>query len=56
MIAVAKLFTPYGLGGVALKNRVVMSPMCTYSCMAEDGRVTPGTWSTMEPEPWARWG
>lgn len=41
MIAVAKLFTPYGLGGVALKNRVVMSPMCTYSCMAEDGRVTP---------------
>src|SRR5699024_7576494 len=27
--------------GITLKNRVVMSPMCMYSCMKEDGKVTP---------------
>lgn len=35
----AKLFTAYNLGGVELKNRIVMSPMCTYSCPTEDGVV-----------------
>jgi 2,4-dienoyl-CoA reductase-like NADH-dependent reductase (Old Yellow Enzyme family) len=33
------LFQPYTLRGVTLKNRVVVSPMGTYS--AEDGRLTP---------------
>ncbi|WP_163969930.1 NADPH dehydrogenase NamA [Oceanobacillus halotolerans] len=37
----AKLFTPVTLGGVTLNNRIVMSPMCMYSCMQEDGKVTP---------------
>lgn len=36
----AKLFTPCRLGDAELKNRIVMSPMCTYSCLAEDGVVT----------------
>ena len=30
-----KLFTPIGLGGVTLPNRIVISPMCQYS--ADDG-------------------
>jgi 2,4-dienoyl-CoA reductase-like NADH-dependent reductase (Old Yellow Enzyme family) len=33
-----KLFTPMQLGGVALPNRIVVSPMCQYS--ADDGSMT----------------
>lgn len=36
-----KLFSPYNLAGVELKNRIVMAPMCTCSCPSEDGIVTP---------------
>ncbi|WP_438445530.1 NADPH dehydrogenase NamA [Gorillibacterium sp. sgz5001074] len=35
------LFSPITLGGVELKNRIVMSPMCMFSSTAEDGQVTP---------------
>ncbi|MTI94410.1 MAG: NADPH dehydrogenase NamA [Firmicutes bacterium] len=35
------LFSPYQLKGITLKNRIVMAPMCTYSCMTEDGKVAP---------------
>ncbi|WP_059171048.1 NADPH dehydrogenase NamA [Bacillus sp. FJAT-27445] len=35
----AKLFTPYSVKGVTFKNRIVMSPMCMYSCHNEDGIV-----------------
>lgn len=35
----AKLFTPYTVKGVTLKNRIVMSPMCMYSSYNEDGKV-----------------
>jgi NADPH2 dehydrogenase len=35
----AMLFSTFNLGGVQLKNRIVMAPMCTYSCMSEDGIV-----------------
>ncbi|RAV05463.1 NADPH dehydrogenase NamA [Paenibacillus sp. YN15] len=35
------LFSPAIVGGVELKNRIVMSPMCMYSVTAEDGVVTP---------------
>ena len=34
------LFTPYQLGGITLKNRIVMSPMCMISCLKEDGHLT----------------
>src|SRR5882757_1210106 len=34
----SKLFSPFELRGVALPNRIVVSPMCQYS--AEDGRAT----------------
>ena len=30
--APARLFTPYALRGVTLRNRIVVSPMCQYSC------------------------
>jgi NADPH2 dehydrogenase len=33
------LFSPYTIRNVTLKNRVVMSPMCMYSCHNEDGKV-----------------
>lgn len=33
------LFTPITIGSLALKNRIVMSPMCMYSCPNEDGKV-----------------
>jgi NADPH2 dehydrogenase len=33
----AKLFTPYKIKDVTLKNRIVMSPMCMYSCPNQDG-------------------
>lgn len=32
-----KLFSPYTVKGVTLKNRIVMSPMCMYSSHNEDG-------------------
>ncbi|CCQ97702.1 NADPH dehydrogenase [[Clostridium] ultunense Esp] len=35
------LFTPFTIRNVTLKNRIVMSPMCMYSCYAKDGKVTP---------------
>ena len=35
----AKLFSPYTINGVTLKNRIVMAPMCMYSSHNEDGRV-----------------
>ena len=35
----AKLFTPLGLGGVTLPNRIVVSPMCQYA--AVDGSAQP---------------
>jgi NADPH2 dehydrogenase len=34
-----KLFTPYTIKGVTLKNRIVMSPMCMYSSFNEDGHL-----------------
>lgn len=37
-----QLFDPLTLRGVTLRNRVAMSPMCTYSCEARDGRA--GDW------------
>ncbi|MFC3038995.1 NADPH dehydrogenase NamA [Virgibacillus xinjiangensis] len=37
----SKLFTPTDFKGITLKNRIVMSPMCMYSCEREDGKVTP---------------
>lgn len=36
-----KLFTPFNVKNMTLKNRVVMSPMCMYSSMEKDGRLTP---------------
>lgn len=35
-----KLFTPFTIKNVTIKNRIGMSPMCTYSCYREDGMVT----------------
>jgi NADPH2 dehydrogenase len=35
----AKLFSPFTIKGVTLKNRIVMSPMCMYSSHNEDGHV-----------------
>ncbi|MGE8077984.1 NADPH dehydrogenase NamA [Peribacillus loiseleuriae] len=35
----AKLFSPYTIKNTTLKNRIVMSPMCMYSCPDEDGIV-----------------
>ncbi|MGD7007867.1 NADPH dehydrogenase NamA [Metabacillus sp. 84] len=34
-----KLFEPYRIKNVELKNRIVMSPMCMYSSMNEDGKL-----------------
>ncbi|MBM7577507.1 NADPH dehydrogenase NamA [Jeotgalibacillus terrae] len=34
------LFSPYTIKGVTLKNRIVMAPMCMYSCYRQDGMVT----------------
>ncbi len=33
------LFSPFTVKGMTLKNRIVMSPMCMYSCTNEDGKV-----------------
>lgn len=38
----SKLFEPYTLKGLQLKNRVVMPPMCQYSALKKDG--TPTDW------------
>jgi len=35
-----KLFEPFAIKNMTLKNRLVMPPMCMYSCHAGDGRVT----------------
>jgi NADPH2 dehydrogenase len=35
----AKLFSPYTIKGVTLKNRIVMAPMCMYSSHTEDGHL-----------------
>jgi len=35
-----KLFTPYQVKNLTLKNRIVMAPMCMYSVEKEDGKVT----------------
>ena len=34
------LFQPYTIKDVTLKNRIVMSPMCMYSCTNRDGKAT----------------
>jgi NADPH2 dehydrogenase len=39
-LVIILLFTPYKIRDVELNNRIVMSPMCMYSCFAEDGQVT----------------
>ena len=36
--AMSALFTPYRLGSLKLRNRIVIAPMCQYS--AEEGRAT----------------
>jgi NADPH2 dehydrogenase len=35
-----KLFSPYTIKDLTLKNRIVMAPMCMYSSHNEDGKVT----------------
>lgn len=37
----SKLFSPIDFKEITLKNRIVMSPMCMYSSMDKDGKVTP---------------
>jgi len=34
-----KLFSPYTIKGITLKNRIVMAPMCMYSSHTEDGHI-----------------
>ncbi|MBT2574538.1 NADPH dehydrogenase NamA [Bacillus sp. ISL-51] len=36
-----KLFTPWTIKDVTIKNRIVMSPMCMYSSHEKDGKVQP---------------
>lgn len=36
-----KLFTPINFKGLTLKNAIAMSSMCMYSCMNQDGMITP---------------
>ena len=36
----AKLFSPFTIKELTLKNRIVMAPMCMYSCDKEDGTLT----------------
>ncbi len=36
-----KLFSPITFQDVELKNRIMMSPMCMYSCFKQDGIITP---------------
>ncbi len=35
------LFRPLSIRGITLRNRIVVSPMCQYSCEAGDGLATP---------------
>lgn len=35
----SRLFTPYSIKNVTLKNRIVMSPMCMYSSPNKDGKI-----------------
>lgn len=35
----SKLFSPYEIKDVTIKNRIVMSPMCMYTAVNKDGRV-----------------
>lgn len=35
----SQLFSPFVIKNVTLKNRIVMSPMCMYSCVNKDGMV-----------------
>ncbi|MDQ0269353.1 NADPH dehydrogenase NamA [Cytobacillus purgationiresistens] len=35
-----KLFSPYKIKDLTLKNRIVMAPMCMYSSYKEDGKIT----------------
>jgi 2,4-dienoyl-CoA reductase-like NADH-dependent reductase (Old Yellow Enzyme family) len=35
-----QLFRPFRIRGVALRNRLIVSPMCQYSCDARDGLAT----------------
>lgn len=35
----AKLFSPFTIKDVTLKNRIVMAPMCMYSSHNEDGQI-----------------
>lgn len=41
LIIQSLLFQPLTIRDVTLKNRIVMSPMCMYSCYEQDGQVTP---------------
>lgn len=36
----SKLFSPYTIKDLTLKNRIVMSPMCMYSALDKDGKIT----------------
>src|SRR4029453_17782247 len=38
LMSQAKLFTPFRVGGIDLRNRIVIAPMCQYS--ADEGRAT----------------
>lgn len=40
-VAVPHLFRPLTIRAVTLRNRLVVSPMCQYSCEARDGLATP---------------
>ena len=33
-----KLFTPFKIGDIEIKNRIIMAPMCMYEVKKEDGR------------------
>lgn len=37
----AKLFSSITFNNIEIKNRIAMSPMCMYSCINHDGKVTP---------------
>lgn len=37
----SKLLSPANVGGLSLANRVVMSPMCNYEVLKQDGIPTP---------------
>src|SRR5215468_5368095 len=40
MSSVPMLLQSYTLRGLTLRNRIVVSPMCQYSCLNRDGRAT----------------